>query len=521
MPTEVIYCGDNLNVLPKYVPDEFVDLVYIDPPFNTGRTYEVFWGEEQERRAYEDRYGDPRQYVAWMEPRLRHLYRVLKPTGSFYLHCDPTASHYLKMLLDDIFGFRQFRNEIVWKRIKAHSDARRWSPVHDVLLYYGKSSRVTWNPPRLRHEDEYLRVKYRYQNPDGRRYRLDNMTSPNPRPNMMYEWKGYPSPPKGWRFKRETMEKLDAEGRIWYPKDKTQRPQIKRYLDEMPGTPMGTVWTDVAPINSQALERQGYPTQKPLPLLERILSASSNPDDVVLDAFCGCGTTLEAAVRLKRRWIGIDFSPTACRVMASRLENLGLRERRDFRLVDLPRTRDELRRMPPLEFQNWAVTALGGIPNRVKVGDLGIDGRLYLADRSKPLGEGRDLFGQIGAYWFPIQVKQKDKAGRPDIDSFETAMRRDRRRRGYFVSFGYTRDAELEIRRAARQDGLEIIPVTVDEILEDEWAFYGEPPVEFSAARLRQQSVQPPPSAQSRLPEAAPASVEPAKPGRRRRSRAG
>jgi hypothetical protein len=221
-------------------------------------------------------------------------------------------------------------------------------------------------------------------------------------------------------------------------------------------------------INAMAGERLGYPTQKPLLLQEKLVRASSNSGDIVLDAFCGCGTTLEAAAKWKRKWIGVDFSPTACRVMAQRLENrLGLKEGRNFTLKDMPKTAEQLRKMPPFEFQNWAVVALGGIPNKVKVGDYGIDGRLYLADitkEHKEIIEGQGLFETLDK-WYPIQVKQVDKVGRPDIDKFQTAMRRDKRIKGYFVAFGYSQDATKEIQRATTVEGLEIVPITVDELL--------------------------------------------------------
>ena len=467
--TSVIYNANNLDALAT-IRSESVDLIYIDPPFNTRRQYEVFWGEAQERRAFEDRFGETMKYIEWMRPRLRELHRVLKPTGSFYYHCDPSASHYVKVELDRIFAVDNFRNEIVWRRTNAHSDSKKWSDVTDRLLYYIKDVRsgYTWNPQWMSHSPQYVADKYRYSDPDGRLYRLDNMTSPNPRPNMMYEWKGHASPAFGWRYSRETMARLDAERRIHYPKHKHQRPQLKRYLDEQRGQLMTDLWTDIDPLNSQAKERVGYPTQKPVSLLERIIAASSDEGHVVLDAFCGCGTTLEAAAKLKRRWIGIDSSPTACRVMAKRLEErLGLRQGEDFDLHGMPISVDDLRGMPHFEFQNWAVIALGGIPNRIKSGDFGVDGRLYVADMPKERRVGNDLFGDIDN-WFPIQVKQVDRSGRPDIDAFETAMRRDKRRRGYFVAFGFSQDALREIRRANTQDGLDIIPITVDELLAHE-----------------------------------------------------
>ena len=206
-------------------------------------------------------------YLVMMAARLVELHRVLKPTGSLYLHCDPTASHYLKIILDTIFGNDSFRNEIIWQRTNVHSDSKSWSSVSDTILFYTKTDAFTWNPIYLPHSEEHIESKYKNIDEDGRKYTLSDMTSPNPRPNMMYEWKGFAFPPSGWRYSKETMSKLDAEGRVWYPDDKTKRPRLKRYLDEMPGNLITTVWTDINPINSQAQERLGYPTQKPLALL--------------------------------------------------------------------------------------------------------------------------------------------------------------------------------------------------------------------------------------------------------------
>jgi site-specific DNA-methyltransferase (adenine-specific) len=303
---------------------------------------------------------------------------------------------------------------------------------------------------------------------------------------MMYEWKGFPYPEKGWRYSRETMARLDSEGRIWYPKrkdgslDLTKRPQFKRYLDEQSGGVMGNVWTDISPVNSQAQERLGYPTQKPTPLLERIIQASSNENDIVLDAFCGCGTALVAAEKLKRQWIGIDISPTACRVVAKRLrKDCGLRESEElwaaskggFIVRDLPRSEAELRKIPPFEFENWAVIALGGIPNKAKVGDMGIDGRIFpvsaMPERRRGMADPGFDFLDI---WYPIQVKQQDKVGRPDIDKFEAAMIREERTKGFFVSFDYTSDAMTEIGRFFKQTGKVIVPFTVGEILNEQIA---------------------------------------------------
>jgi site-specific DNA-methyltransferase (adenine-specific) len=280
-----------------------------------------------------------------------------------------------------------------------HNDSKEWSAVSDRLLYYVKqvTERYTWNPPILPHSEEHIRSKYSSHDPDGRAYTLDNMTSPNPRPNMMYEWKGHASPAMGWRYERSTMERLDAEGRIWYPDSKDKRPRLKRYLDEMAGTLATNVWTDIAPVNSQAKERLGYPTQKPLALLERILAASSNPGDIVLDPFCGCGTALVAAQKLDRRWVGIDVTCLSIAVMRARLkDSFGLA---DVDVIGQPTEVDGARAMlvgtgleGQYQFQWWALDLVGAQPlgGQKKGADRGIDGVISFS--TGPRGEvGRAL----------------------------------------------------------------------------------------------------------------------------------
>lgn len=440
--TGVLYCNDNLDRLVE-IADESVDFIYLDPPFFSNRTYEVIWGDEAEVRSFEDRWsGGVRHYVGWIQTRVTQLHRVLKPTGSLYLHCDPTASHYLKVMLDTVFGLSTFRGEIVWQRTTTHNDAKRWSPNSDRLLYYGKTGEVTWNPVFASHSREYIESKYRHIDRDGRRYRLDNMTSPNPRPNLTYEWKGHAPPRNGWRYSRETMQRLDTEGRIWYPPSTSKRPQLKRYLDEQRGSVVGNVWTDISPINSQARERLGYPTQKPEALLERIITASSNPGDIVLDPFCGCGTTIAVAERLHREWVGIDISPTAIEIMRRRLWN---QSRRIPLIVDVPETEAALRALKPFEFQNWIITAIHGKHSPRRTHDMGIDGHWFFTND-------------------PIQVKQSDDVGRPVIDSFETAIRRGGHDTGYVIAFSFTRGAVEEVARA-RQAGLNIKLLRVREVL--------------------------------------------------------
>src|SRR6185437_899160 len=241
---------------------------------------------------------------------------ILRSTGSIYLHCDSSASHYIKVMMDGIFGHQNFRNEIIWKRTNVHNDSKDWSTVSDTILYYVKDARkeFTWNPIYMAYSPEHIESKYKADE-NGRFYTLSDMTSPSPRPNMMYEWKGFISPAMGWRYSKETMASLDAEGKIWYPEDKSKRPRLRRYLDEGKGTLATNIWTDISPINSQAKERLGYPTQKPIALLERIIKASSKEGDVIFDPFCGCGTTIYSAEKNNRTWIGCDIAILAIKLI--------------------------------------------------------------------------------------------------------------------------------------------------------------------------------------------------------------
>jgi site-specific DNA-methyltransferase (adenine-specific) len=428
-----LYYGDNLTILRDYIASESVDLVYLDPPFNSARSYNVLFRHESGQasqaqvKAFDDTWhwgmdaeatfhdlvttgsapvanmiGAMRQfigdnqmmaYLVMMAARLVELHRVLKPTGSLYLHCDPTASHYLKVILDTIFDVRNFRNEITWQRTNVHSDSKTWSNVSDIIFFYSKSNQFTWNPIHAAHSEVYVADKYRYKDADGRVYRLDNMTSPNPRPNMMYEWQGHASPPNGWRYAKETMAKLDAGGRIWYPDDKAKRPQLKRYLDEMSGRLLSNIWTDIPPINSQAAERLGYPTQKPVALLERILAASSNPGDLVLDPFCGCGTTIAAAQKLDRHWIGIDVTHLAVALQKYRLADAyNLVAGKDYSVIGEPADRAgavQLAQEDRHQFEWWALSLVQAQPispsdaagkKGKKGADRGMDGQIVFVD---------------------------------------------------------------------------------------------------------------------------------------------
>ena len=423
MPNKLYY-GDNLTVLRESITDESVDLVYLDPPFNSNASYNVLfkapsgeqsaaqieafedswhWNESAERafdevmtggnsdaaimlRAMRSALGenDMMAYLAMMAVRLIELHRVLKPTGSLYLHCDPTASHYLKVILDSIFGAAVFRNEIIWQRTTPKGHAfTRFPSTHDVLLAYGRSDEVHWHAQYAPHRQEYIESHYSNIEPTtGRKFMLDNCLNPNPdRPNLTYEWKGLT---RVWRWTKEKMQALHDEGRLVYTK--SGMPRYKRYLDEMSGTPVTSVWTDIPPLNSQAQERLGYPTQKPLALLERIIAASSNEGEIVLDPFCGCGTTVHAAQKLGRQWIGIDITHLAIALVERRLKEAfpGIRYEVHGVPKDHAGARD-LAERDKHEFQKWITAVIGAQPYKggKKGMDRGIDGYLHFRDADK------------------------------------------------------------------------------------------------------------------------------------------
>ncbi len=445
-----LYYGDNLEILRnrEYFPDECVDLIYLDPPFNSNRNYNVLfksesgadseaqitafedtwhWGETAEA-TYDDlvvnaphkvstaiealmnliERNQMMAYLVMMTARLVELHRILKSTGSLYLHCDPTASHYLKIVLDAIFGGQNYRNEIVWKRTTTHSDAKKWARVNDVILYYVKDAEATWYTQYAPYGEEYVKKTYSKDDNDGRgRFALDNMAAPEGggmaaimpdtgRPRGWYVWKGHNPPQRGWRYSPETMQKLHDEGRIWYPDSKDKRPRLKRYLNEMPGRVMDTNWTDISPIGAHAKERLGYPTQKPEALLERIIRASSNEGDVVLDPFCGCGTAIAAAHKLGRKWIGIDITHLSIALQKYRLQDMfELVSGTDFDVIGEPATVDGARELARdsanegrYQFEWWALSLVRAKPvggsagsRRGKKGaDQGIDGVINFFD---------------------------------------------------------------------------------------------------------------------------------------------
>jgi DNA modification methylase len=429
-----LYCGDCLVVL-DMVPDSSIDLIYIDPPFYSQRVYETIWGEEAERFAFEDRWsGGINHYVNYLVSRIKKMHAKLKDAGSFYIHLDWHISHYMKVELDKLFGYGNLQNEIIWQRTSAHSDAKRFGHIHDTLFFYSKSGTFTWNPLFGPHSPEYVQKFYRFNDAVRGQYRLDHIIrsqSMGPRPNLSYEYKRF-RPQWGWRVNREKLKKLDADGRIEW--SKTGRPYLRRYLNEMKGTALTSMWTDIVPVQAHAKERLGYPTQKPLALLERIVTASSNRGDLVMDAYCGCGTTLAAAQKLGRRWIGVDISQSAIRVVEQRLRKLGAT---NYEVHGLVKSIKELRALDPFEFQNWAINAVYGQHSPRKIADMGIDGFTFMERH-------------------PIQVKQMDHVGRPVIDAFAGALQREKEKRGMVIAFGFTSGAIDEVARLEREDKVRI-----------------------------------------------------------------
>ncbi|MBM3552513.1 MAG: site-specific DNA-methyltransferase, partial [Alphaproteobacteria bacterium] len=356
--TNHLYYGDNLQILREHIKDDSIDLIYLDPPFNSQATYNVLFdtpsGQQSKAQieAFEDTWhwhdatehafdevmksgntdaaemlhamrsflkeNDMMAYLAMMAVRLLELHRVLKPTGALYLHCDPTASHYLKIMLDAIFGPKHFLNELTWKRRVGMSSAihasNRFGICTDIILYYAKTDENIFNPQYNLNDPDYQRYieeRFTMIDENGRPFQATSLVNPAPRPNLRYEYKGYAPPPNGWMISKEKMEQWDSEGRIYFPKNKEGRLRRKSYADELRGMPIQNLWSDIPEINSQAQERLGYPTQKPLALLERIIAASSNEGDLILDPFCGCGTTIHAAQKLDRQWIGVDITHLA------------------------------------------------------------------------------------------------------------------------------------------------------------------------------------------------------------------
>ena len=386
LETSVLYCDDNLHRLAQF-PDECIDLIYLDPPFFSNRHYEVIWGDEAEIRSFEDRWeGGINVYINWMRERVIEMHRILKPDGVIFLHCDYHAGHYLKVMLDDIFGQNRLQNEIIWCYRGGGVPRDAFARKHDTIYFYAK----------------------------GRQHFFDPQFVP---------------------YSQASRDLVESRGGV--------------SIDDLPrdverGAHMPDWWVDINSLQTWSPERRGYPTQKPEALLDRIIRSASRPDAVVLDPFCGCGTAVIVAHKLGRQWIGIDISPTAVDVIRRELARAGADR---IKIVGMPVTEDDLRRLKPFEFQNWVINRFNGTHAPRQTGDMGIDGFSFMVHD-------------------PIQVKQSDHVGRNVIDNFETAIERADRQAGYVVAFSFTSGAREEAARTATT-GATIRLVTVADLLAD------------------------------------------------------
>ncbi len=497
-----MYYGDNLEILSnqEYFPDELVDLIYLDPPFNSNRNYNVLFkaesGADSEAQitAFEDTwhwgenalatYFDLVQdapatvstaikalmdlighnqmmaYLVMMAARLVELERVLKPTGSLYLHCDPTASHYLKILLDAIFGTQNYRNHITWKRTGSHGGSRKWGPISDNIFFYTKSEKYVWNKVYQPYDRQYIDDYYRYEDENGQ-YRLVTLTGAGTRQgesgrpwrsvdptNSGRHWavpkasleSAYPNRDLSALSVQERLDLLDKAGLVYWPKH-GKVPQQKRYLAEAEGVLIQDIISDIRPLGSQAKERLSYPTQKPEALLERIIRASSNEGDIVFDPFCGCGTTIAAAHKLNRRWIGIDITHLSIALQKFRLQNqFELVSGTDYEVVGEPVTVDAARALAHdpdnegrYQFEWWALSLIGAKPTQGKAGsrrgkkgaDRGIDGIINFFEE--------DVKGKPVAGTAIVQVKS-GKVTSGDIRDLKGAVERENAAIGVFIT---------------------------------------------------------------------------------------
>jgi DNA modification methylase len=462
-----LYFGDNLDILREHIKDESINLVYLDPPFNSKRDYNLLfrtpkgqesdaqitafddtwhWGEQAEKEFSELLHqsntdvsemiqslrrflkeSDMMAYLAMMANRLVELHRVLKPSGSLYLHCDPTASHYLKIVLDTVFEVRNFRNEIIWRRYGTHNDvgqgSKHFGRVHDVILFCTKTDSPTWNQVFTPLDPAYVEQTYTAIEPEtGRRFMTTPLTGPGgaEKGNPVFEWKGHT---RAWRYSKETMERLDREGKLYY--SKTGYVRQKAYLDESKGVPVQDEWTDIPSLSGAHAERLGYPTQKPLALLERIIQSSSNEGDVILDPFCGCGTAVHAAETLKRDWIGIDITHLAISLIEKRMKDAF--PSIIFEVHGTPKDLGGARNLAErdkYQFQWWACSLVNAQPyqGKKKGADSGIDGIIFFQDDEK------------GAKKIIVSVKGGESVTRTMIADLKNSVEREKAEIGLFVT---------------------------------------------------------------------------------------
>jgi len=512
-----LFYGDNLDILRKHIPDKSVDLIYLDPPFNSKATYNILYSEKNgtasaaQIRAFEDTWhwdnkaeetyreitetapqrvadlivalrsflgsNDMMAYLVMMAIRLVELQRVLKDTGSIYLHCDPTASHYLKLVMDAIFGFRNIRNEIIWQKIRIEkAQSNQFAKLHDIIFYYTKSEQYFFHRQRITPSQEYTDKYYtQVESGTGRRYQLVSFLQGGQGPPRRFGDRLLEPPPgKHWIWSQERIDQAMREGRLVFTDP--NKPRLKRYLGEHKGRNVGSIWTDIYPINAVAKERLGYPTQKPETLLERIITASSNEGDIVLDPFCGCGTTITVAEKLKRKWIGIDITHLAISLMKHRLKDT-FGDSLKYQVIGEPvdvKSAEELAEQDPYQFQWWALGLVGARPaesEKRKGGDRGIDGYVYFHDE---LQKTKKIILQVKCgHVNPSQIR--DLRGviereRAQIGVFITlkkptgGMRKEAVSTGYYKSPGwnksYPKTQILTIRELLEGKGIDYPPKT-------------------------------------------------------------
>ena len=463
MSVNKLILGDNLEIM-RTLESESVDLIYLDPPFFSNCNYEVIWGDEGEVRSFQDRWaGGIDHYIAWLKERVEQMYRILKPTGSIFLHCDWHANAYIRVeILDKIFGYKNFRNEIIWKRKTGRGEtnhkSNKFGTEIDTIFFYSKSYNNFFESQfsfEVKGYQDYVDKAFNLVDEDGRKYQSDNLSSPTPRPNLMYEYKGYQPPKNGWAISLEKMKQWDEEGRLLFPKDKNGRIRRKRFLDELKGKPVQNLWADIE-IASQSKERIGYPTQKPEKLLQRIIECATNEGDIVLDPFVGGGTTIAVAEKLNRTWIGIDQSVQAIKVTELRLDKQRDLFSAPFYILLHKYDYDTLRCSNAFEFESWVIQQFGGTSNTKQRGDFGLDGKM--PDNT------------------PIQVKRSDNIGRNVIDNFFAAVQRSDKKLfdknvascnpvGYIIAFSFGKGAVEEVARLKLKENIIIELVTVDKIV--------------------------------------------------------
>ena len=537
MHTNQLYYGDNLDILRNHIPDESVDLIYIDPPFNSNQAYNVIFSEadgsssQAQIQAFEDTWcwGETIEqayhelvvtappllvetiksfrgfltetnlmaYLVMMALRLVELHRVLKSTGSFYLHCDPTASHYLKIILDQIFGVQNFQNEIVWERTNAHNmKARYYSKIHDLLLFYSKGDSYTWNKQYTEYSDTQL-SRYKADE-NGRLYTGRDLTMSTIMESRNFEWRGTrPASHRSWGASLDQLEEWYAAGRILLKKDGTPRLDgLKVYLDELPGKQVPSIWNDIPRIGNTSKERLGYPTQKPLALLERVIKTSSNKGDVVLDAFAGCGTTIEAAATLNRQWIGIDITHLAVALLKYRLAD-AFGDDAKYEIIGDPKDAESAKALAVqdrYQFQWWALSLIRARPyqGKKKGADEGVDGVIYYEDVD-PDKPKKTLIQKI-----VVQVKS-GKVSVKDIRELKSVVEAQEAVIGVFITLNPPTQPMLkEAATAGRFQWLHVVNKTypkiqirtIEELLSGHGIAYPQTPVDVTFRRAERAAPQ-------------------------------